>query len=180
MKKPKQRSNDSLWIKHLLRVSDSYLHRQKEVQLTRDFYRIALIFALRASIQQKSRPCEKKVMASCGEAPLLRLWPLVHQFCQALSQAFQVTDFDVQNLYDSPNFNLRLLLLLSAGSQRFFSTLNTILQLNVPPLQVLQTHSKLLVNLFYNTIIITSVFVSFQNSITNHLLIIFAKHLKCK
>lgn len=78
--------------------------------------------------------------ADCGDAARLPLWLFVNELRQVLSQVVQVADFDVQNLDDTSDLDLRLLLLLPAGGQRLFSTLDTILQLGVSSLHILRTH----------------------------------------
>lgn len=78
--------------------------------------------------------------ADCRDATQLLLWLFVDELRQALSQVVQVADFDVQNVDDTPDLDLRLLLLLPAGGQCLFSTLDPILQLSVSSLHILQTH----------------------------------------
>lgn len=78
--------------------------------------------------------------ADCGDAAQLLLWLFVDDFRQALSQVVQVADFDVQNVDDASDLDLRLALLLPAGRQRLFSTLDPFLQVVVLSLQILQTH----------------------------------------
>lgn len=65
--------------------------------------------------------------ADCGDAAQLQLGLFVDEFCQALSQLIQVADFDVQNVDDTFDLDLCLILLLPAGGQCLFCTLDSIL-----------------------------------------------------
>lgn len=87
--------------------------------------------------------------ADCGDATQTTLWLFIDEFGQALSQVVQVADFDVQDLDDTSDLDLRLLLVFAAGGQCLFSTLNLILQLGVSSLHILQTHQLLLIVFSY-------------------------------
>lgn len=87
----------------------------------------------------------KETSSYCGDATQPQLWLFIDEFCQVLSQVVQVADFDVQNLNDVSDLNLRLHLLLLIGGQHLLRALNPFLQLRVSSLQIL-IHTGRIVN----------------------------------